>query len=226
MSILTLSGWAQPHDALTFLIPGSASYRYAEYKSAEEALLNLRQYTPRIAIGWSLGGLLLVQAVAMQILQPKLLVLLATPYQFVASEDYRHAMVPYTFRTFYQNYETNPTRTASRFNALIAKGDTSAKQVLERLSGNTTAAECEIWLPWLGYLATFSCKMLDFTKFPSTLIVHGKQDAVVSMAQAQTFQEALPSSRIMLWEGCGHAPHLHAPERLFNLIRNEVEAYV
>lgn len=44
-----------------------------------------------------------------------------------------------------------------------------------------------------------------------TLIVHGAQDAIVPLAEAQAMQQAIPAATLQVIEGAGHLPNLENP---------------
>jgi pimeloyl-ACP methyl ester carboxylesterase/predicted glycosyltransferase len=50
-----------------------------------------------------------------------------------------------------------------------------------------------------------------------TLVVQGTEDAVVGPGRGRAIADAIPGSRLVLMEGCGHAPHLRDPVA-FNLL--------
>jgi pimeloyl-ACP methyl ester carboxylesterase len=81
---------------------------------------------------------------------------------------------------------------------------------------------CDNGLFWLDELASGSCREMNFAHFPKTVIVHGKNDKVVDMANASELAKHIPHSQLIIWPDCGHAPHLHNPDALRDLINNYV----
>src|SRR5256885_1590443 len=104
--ILTLSGWGQAHDALSVLAPQATSVDYARHASVEEALAAIAAQAEGcdLAIGWSLGGQLLMRAMAMGMVHPQHVVLIAVPYQFVATPEWPLGMGRDTYKKFRDNY--------------------------------------------------------------------------------------------------------------------------
>jgi len=51
-----------------------------------------------------------------------------------------------------------------------------------------------------------------------TLIVWGAQDPFIPVSQAIAAHEAIPGSRLEIFEGVGHYPHCEAPERFVELL--------
>lgn len=220
MNTLTLSGWTQPADDVArALAIGAATFDYSEYTSAHAAFEALHAYgdTPHI-VAWSLGAQLAMRAIAAGVLNPRHLTIIAAPYQFVQTPDFGTAMGETTFAMFRENYATNPARTKERFHGLVAKGDRDTRRILSLLGHHPQVENTVRWLPWLDELGSVSLQALDLSRVPPTLIVHGTQDAIVPVAQAQMLADQLPSASVSLWEGVAHAPHWHDGARLLREI--------
>jgi pimeloyl-[acyl-carrier protein] methyl ester esterase len=215
MHTVTLSGWGQPHDALAHLAPDSVAIDYAHAANASEAMRMMAAHAPERVIGWSLGGQLAVRAVASGLIKPKQLVLIATPYQFVAED----ALGRETFAKFYANYKNNPRRTLHKAWELIHYEDAKSDYISDQFAlFDKDAVMQKDWLRWLGLLEEFSCEALDFSRFPRTLLVHGTHDKVVDFAQSERMAARIAGAQLERWEHCGHAPHLHNGARLRKLI--------
>lgn len=51
-----------------------------------------------------------------------------------------------------------------------------------------------------------------------TLIVWGREDAIIPVDHAVTAHEAIPGSRLEVFEGVGHFPHCEAPDRFVDVL--------
>ena len=215
MNTLTLSGWATPADALAKAIaPEAATFDYSDYASASASFKGLKKFADaEHVIGWSMGGQLALRAIAAGVLRPKRLTLIGVPYQFVQSAAVTAAMDPFTFATFRENYIAQPERTASRFHALVAKGDRLFKDVASKIHLHHAAAQTDRWLPWFDDLGATTLAGVDFSAIRCATIIHGTADTIVPVAQATLLANALPNARLQQWEGVAHAPHLHDPAR-------------
>jgi pimeloyl-[acyl-carrier protein] methyl ester esterase len=222
---ICLSGWGQPHDALSAIAPDATHFDYAHHATPEEAIsaiANAAKNHERI-IGWSLGGQLAVRGIAAGLIKPKQLILVAVPFQFVKNKILPIGMPQDTYDLFIQNYAKNPARTLRKAWDLIAYNDVREAQVKSKLAKHDQKNVMEKnWGRWLEHLNDFSCNDLRFENFPPTLIIHGDQDAVVRYEQAQFFARHLPQYTLETLPGCGHAPHWHDTQKIQELIKKHV----
>lgn len=218
--VLCLSGWAQPADALQRLAPYGYHIAYGDAPDMETVFARLSPYRDvPLAIGWSLGGWLLMQAASAGIIRPQRLVLLASPAQFVACEQFPHGMGAETFSLFQQNYLAQPERTARRFAYLIAHGDKYQQAVTHLLQQQQPESQPHHhWQPWLAHLAGTRHDRLSLNNLPETLLIYGEADRIVAPQQGAYLQEHLPASQLLRLPECGHAPHLHNAPRTREII--------
>lgn len=212
IKILTISGWAQPADALRLLAPHADYVDYVDSPSFLDVaeLCQGKQYD--MIIGWSLGGVIARQLLSHQFIDASALVLLSTPYQFVADDHMSHAMGPTTFEQFYDSYAKDPERTSARFHGLVAKGDAREREVMRGLGHHEQVLNADKWLPWLERLRDYSSAEQTY-KLPPTFMVHGKHDAIVPHHQAEKLATTL-NAELLTLEHASHAPHLHDVDEL------------
>jgi pimeloyl-ACP methyl ester carboxylesterase len=215
MRTLTLSGWAQPADALARYMPGSTTFDYSEYPSVEASFEGLQKFADvPYVIGWSMGGQLALRAIAAGVLKPKHLTLIGTPWQFVSD----FGMGAQTFDLFADTYSKNPVGHKVRFHGLIAKGDQHAKRILNELEHHPDVENTRRWLPWLQELASYSFDQDKHLYLPPTLLIQGENDTIVRLPQALKFQSELSQITLIRWADTGHAPHISDPKRLLSEI--------
>ncbi len=209
MSILCLSGWGQPADALHAIAPDAVHLDYTVAGSVEAALELLAKHEADTVIGWSMGGQLAVRAISAGLLKTKKLVLIATPFQFVREQEETLGMGRDTFYLFRENLQASPARTFRKSYALITHDDGRADSIAPYLEEMHTRMPGRDWLYWLDALANYNCMELDFSRFPPTLLIHGLRDHVVAPAQSGAFFRRLPNARLEVLPECAHAPHWH-----------------
>ena len=224
--ILCLSGWGQKFDSLEQVFSESffvSSFDYSRLNGVEEFFTEIesQKLNPDILIGWSLGGQLAIRLIERKILQPKLLILLAPPFQMVKDSRIQAGMAKATFDEFYQNFSAAPTQALKQFAILTAMNDQNAREIAHTL--DVSEKNFEQMKLWLKELERFSCFNLDFTSMPRTLYFHGAGDMIVHSSQAEYFRERIKNLRLEIFKNCGHAPHLRDQERLRKIIYEEIE---
>lgn len=220
-----MSGWGQKFDSLEsifdpiFFAPNSLDY--SKMNSVEEFFEEAAKVeNPDILVGWSLGGQLALRAIEKGIFRPKLLVLLAPPFQMVKDSRIRSGMAKKTFEEFYRNFAEAPTKTLQQFAILTAMNDQNAAEIAKTLDINDkNFAQLKFWLT---ELSRFSCFDLDFTKIPRTLFFQGAGDMIVHASQSEYFADRIKNFRLEIFKNCGHAPHLSDAEKLREIIYEEI----
>ena len=227
--ILCLSGWGQKFDSLEFIFEESnfdpffvSSIDYSALTETEEffSLIKSQNLNPEILIGWSLGGQLAIRLIEQKILTPKLLILIAPPFQMLKDSRVHAGMSQNSFDEFYGNFVKAPTQTLKQFSILTAMNDRSAKEIAKTLDINDkNFAQLKFWLE---ELSRFSCFDVDFTNMPRTLFFQGAGDMIVHASQAEYFKERIKNFRLEIFHNCGHAPHLSDVSKFRDLVVEEI----
>lgn len=244
--ILCLSGWGQKFDSLEFIFNDQrfdpfcvSSLDYSSFdkvddffdfvkadlgskKQDAEVIQNSLDANsqPEILVGWSLGGQLAVRLVAQKILKPKLLILIAPPFQFIKDARVQAAMAPAAFKKFRDDFAEAPDKTLKQFAILTAMNDRNASDIARELDINDKNFVQLVF--WLDELARFSCFDLDLSDMPPTLYFHGSGDIIVPTLQAQYFKERIKNFKEKTFAQCGHAPQLSYVEAMRSIIAEEV----
>ncbi len=220
MTTLCLTGWQQPADALSCIAPDTATHIDYSHHNNVEALLTTLPRSPRVAIGWSLGGQILVRAVAGGYVRPQTVILLGASFQFLSDANFTQGMPASEYPSIIAGYANAPTEMLTGFNALVGAGDQHSASIARTLNQNII-----VWPQgkfWLEELGRFSCSTLNFADFPRTIIIHGLNDKVASVGQAKAFATHIASSELQLLENCAHAPHMHDTAALKALVERYV----
>jgi pimeloyl-ACP methyl ester carboxylesterase len=228
-SVICLSGWGQNYRSLEKIFESSnfspfsiSSLDYSQFFSPQDFFSSIKSQNLQsdILVGWSLGGQLAIRLIAEKILQPKLLVLLAPPFQMVKDEKIKSGMPPQVFAEFYQNFSTAPDATLKKFSILTAMNDRNAKEIAKNLDVNQS--NFKQLQSWLEELKNFSCFNVDFSSMPRVIFFQGAGDSIVHSSQAEYFQERIKNFRFELMKNCGHAPHLSDVEKVRAVILEEI----
>ncbi len=222
-SILCLSGWSQNYKSLeqsfcedivkNFKI---SSLDYSQFNGFTDLKNSLKiPANPEIIIGWSLGGQIALRLIQDKIFNPKLLVLLASPFQMVKDSRISAGMSLETYNNFFNNLSKTPNATLKKFSILSIMNDKNKAEIINNLEINEE--NHQKLLIWLKELKDFSCFDLDFSDIPPTLFYIGAGDMVVHNSQSKYFAEKIKDFELHIFNNCGHAPHLNNKE-LFNII--------
>ena len=211
MYALALSGWGQPADAISNVCPPETAYfNYADYDSVDHCFDDLNAHREvEVAIGWSLGGQILVRAIAAGVIRPKKLVLLAAPFQCAADNHFPLGTPLAMLQASRMAFMENADAMLQQFAAFLAMGDSEPQRIVRELMNHRAVTQGQNWLFWFDELVRFSCRTLDFAGFPETHIIHGDQDAVIRLPQGEAFAAAIKNSKLHVLKGCGHVPHWH-----------------
>lgn len=223
--VLCLSGWAQNPTSLELIFSKSnqnleiINFDYSKYNQIDDLFFALKnsKINPDIICGWSLGGQLAIRLIANKIFNPKLLILIAPPFQFVKSSKISAAMPESAFFEFRNNFAKSPDKTLKRFSILSLMNDKNAAELTSNLQ--VTDENHQNLIFWLDELEKFSCHEINFSDFPNTLLIHGAGDMVVHPNQAQIFKQKIPHLKLEILPNTGHAPHLGNLEKVREIVR-------
>ena len=230
--ILCLSGWGQKFDSLEFIFSDQVfapffveSLDYSRFGAVEDFFDFVKTKFgasnhaatqlvdgPEIMVGWSLGGQLAIRLIAAKILKPKLLILIAPPFQLVKDARIQAGMGQSAFKKFRDDFVLAPDKTLKQFAILTSMNDRNAAAIARGLDVND--ANFTQLTFWLDELARFSCFDVDFSAMPKTLYFHGAGDMIVPVSQAQYFKERIADFHAEIFMQCGHAPQLNDVESL------------
>jgi pimeloyl-ACP methyl ester carboxylesterase len=229
LKIVSLSGWAQNPNSLDHLFSNHPlhhqiiNFDYSQFSNVGDCFDQITQLPKNhdVVIGWSLGGQIATRLIANKIINPKLLILIATPFQFVKSKQIAAAMPKKSFEIFEENFIKNSSQTLERFSLLMMLNDTTrAKELAQNLYvDEKNYANLAFWLKELG---SFSCFDLNFENFPRTIIFHGDSDLVVNHLQSEVFASKIANSRLEILPNCGHCPQISNANQLKEIINEEI----
>jgi pimeloyl-[acyl-carrier protein] methyl ester esterase len=227
--IVFLTGWGQKFDSLETIFSESffdpffvSSFDYFAFDNVEKLFAEIaaQKLNPEILVGWSLGGQIAIRLIEKRILNPKLLILIAPPFQMLKDSRVHAGMSQNSFDEFYRNFVKAPTQTLKQFSILTAMNDRSAKEIAKTLDINDkNFAQLKFWLE---ELSRFSCFDVDFSNMPRTLFFQGAGDMIVHASQAEYFKERIKNFRLEIFHNCGHAPHLSDVSKFRDLVVEEI----
>lgn len=221
--ITILSGFGQEPETLqnVFKNKDIIALNYLETKNFEDLLsLDLKAYDNEVVIGWSLGGQVAIRLIEKQILKPKLLILIATPFQFVEDDKNEVGMPLELFNQFQNVLDENPEQALAYLGHLTSLGDKNPEDVLKNM---VNVKNTDNLYSWLKELKDFSCFNVDFKNFPKTIYICGDGDAVVNYKQNKYFSERIKDFEMQMIFSCGHAPHFSHKNEFLNIINLKLD---
>ncbi|MDB2414970.1 alpha/beta hydrolase [Rickettsiales bacterium] len=215
-SIVTFSGWGQQYDSLDIIAPKANHIAYGHLENIDDLFQKIGHIECDILIGWSLGGQISLRAIDKKIIKTKKLVLISTPFQFVEGRGVKGGLSSEYFTKFQSDFSDDPIKTLNQFSLLVARNDKNQKEIIKTLRKNDP--EELNWKYWLNELESFSCNFINFDNIPETLIIHGREDSIVDIAQTGVFIPLIKECQRVILDQCSHAPHLHDPKYVKELI--------
>jgi pimeloyl-ACP methyl ester carboxylesterase len=193
---------------------------YLQNKNFEDLLTSdLKAYDNEVVIGWSLGGQVAIRLIEKQKLKPKLLILIATPFQFVEDDKNEVGMPLELFNQFQYVLNDKPKHALGYLEHLTSLQDKNPEDVLKNMVAIENTDNLN---SWLQELKDFNCFNVDFKNFPKTVYICGDGDAVVNSKQYEYFNKRLGDFEMRIIFSCGHAPHFSHKNEFLNIINEKI----
>jgi pimeloyl-ACP methyl ester carboxylesterase len=218
-------GWLQFHEALAqrfhVYAPSHPGFGASERPDWMERVHDLAYFyrwfidalhlAPLSIIGFSMGGWLAAEMVAMYPASISRMVLvgaagikpsvgeitdifLITPEEVLQKQFYAPAQAPEYARLY--GHEPTPEQ----------------RQIM------AWNREMAALLTWKPYMYNPKMPVLMAQANTPTLLVWGRQDAIVPLNCGERYQQAIPGSRLVVIETCGHAPQVEKPQAFLEAV--------
>jgi pimeloyl-[acyl-carrier protein] methyl ester esterase len=161
-----------------------------------------------LLVGWSLGGMLLLEALSgLKGVTPGGLVLVGVAPVFTRRRDYPDGQPPAVVRGMRRALPTEGQQVLDEFlNRCLAPGEAAlASTARVALAAPATAASLATGL---DYLLERDLRPVLPGLPGGAVIIQGQEDRIVPPVQGRFLQERLPRARLELMAGAGHLPFL------------------
>jgi pimeloyl-[acyl-carrier protein] methyl ester esterase len=172
-----------------------------------------------VLVGWSLGGMLLLETLArLKGLTAAATVLVAVPAVFCRQPDHPWGQPIAAVRAMRQALKSEPRRVINDFaRACLSRGEEPYRP--EAAAGFDFSAAPAHLASGLDYLRDKDLRGLLPSIPGRIIIIQGEQDKIVPPAQGRFLQEHLPKSKLRLMAGAGHLPFLTQAETFNNILQ-------
>ena len=204
-------------------LPGHGNSGWSDETTLADMTAAVLAVAPAAAawLGWSLGGLVAMDAALQAPARVRALLLLASSPCFVRRPDWQFAMLPALLDTFAAELQQDYLRTLNRFLALQVRGSDNGGAVLRMLrtqllaKGEPSPAALRAGLEILRN--TDLRDGLGALASPA-LVVAGDRDTLIPGAAARATADLMPNAAVEIVAGAGHAPFIARPQLVADLV--------
>ncbi|MDD3582022.1 MAG: alpha/beta fold hydrolase [Desulfobacca sp.] len=160
-----------------------------------------------VLVGWSLGGMLAVEALARLASAVRHLVLVGVAASFCRRPDFAEGVAPALVRARRRQLWSDPPQVIQEFAQLcLAPGEQNFGQ--DCLSLWPPSGVPEFLASGLDYLLAQDLRPYLGRVTGNITIVHGDADRITPVAQAYYLKEQIPGARLEIYQDTGHLPFL------------------
>ena len=173
-------------------------------------------------LGWSLGGLVALQAAATMPARLRGLAMVAASPRFVRHDDWPQGMDAAVFRGFADELQLDYRATLDRFLMLEAQGSEKMREELRLLRAEAFAHGAPatgVLCDGLGLLEGSDLRPALPTLAMPSLWIAGRRDRLVSPEAMQAAASAAPGAQFHLVASGGHAPFLTQSDEVAQAVR-------
>jgi pimeloyl-[acyl-carrier protein] methyl ester esterase len=222
-----ISGWAHPADSLKPLAEALAPRFLAETLDAAEGDVGARLQradAPLFLLGWSMGGMIAIEAAETSAGRIAGLVLVSTSAKFCASEGNPYGAPERNVRAMAAAIRKDPVEVLSQFfRNTTAPAELAAGELKARVD-SALSPGVEHLSSGLRYLQLSDCRTAAKSLNIPSLVCHGGEDRVIPWQAGRQLSELLPRAQFVKFDGIGHDLPLRAPQALANEIVRFAEA--
>jgi pimeloyl-[acyl-carrier protein] methyl ester esterase len=200
-------------DPVCIDLPGHGEAGHLSFSTVDDLVNAMEQKInePAIWIGWSLGGLAVMQLALQHPEKVNAMLLVASTPSFVHKESWACGMESKVFDIFADELGKDFSGTIRRFLSLQVRGSDSGRQVLKSLREKVLAqppANIEALRAGLNILKTTDLRnQLKNITIPVSWVL-GERDTLIKSTLSKELESILPAAKVSVYEQAAHAPFL------------------
>ncbi len=212
-TLILLSGWGHPACELEPLSAALAEHFDITALSVHDlgpaygdklAQVLEQKQGPSYLLGWSMGGMISLEAAARH---PELvagLILVGSTAKFCSDEDYPQGIPAKNLRAMIAALRKHPGPVLSQFLAEVHSPDTLDPETLSAHVSKTTSLGTDALVRDLDYLQTADLRRAAKNLHVPVLVLHGQEDRIVPFQSGQWLLDNLPHAHGKIFKGVGH----------------------
>ncbi len=174
-----------------------------------------------VAVGWSLGGMLLLEALARSRIEPAGLILVGTPAVFCRREGHPWGQAAAAVRAMRRALQKDAPKVLADFaSACLAPEETGFREEVKGLFVSDMAEDH--LAAGLDYLLAADLRPVLAEIQGRTIIVQGDRDGIVPWEQGRFLHQRLSGSRLITLSGAGHLPFVTQAARFNEILKEAV----
>ena len=174
-----------------------------------------------IVVGWSMGGMLGIRLAAQYPVSG--LVLIGTTARFTCEQhDLRKGWQPVVLQRMKRQLSVARERVMDAFVEQMLTLE-ERKQIGLHVGLDSQKWSTAALIAGLTYLEEEDCRPFLSSLTTPTLVIHGMEDAICSLAVGEELASSLAGANFVQIPDCGHAPHVFVPEVVGDSLKRMVE---
>jgi pimeloyl-[acyl-carrier protein] methyl ester esterase len=209
-TLLMIGGWAHPTDALRPLAAAVADFAEPQLVAAHEPLPKFDQSA--VLLGWSLGGLRALQAVATEPERWLGVVLVGATPRFCTAPDWPQGVESARVRAMKVGLRKKPEETLRQFFTDVAKP--AAPVAVEEKIRAALALGGDVLAKGLDELLDMDLRQAVTNETKPALGLHGRADRIIPCAAGEWLAAQFVFNRFVAFDNVGHDLPLSASDKI------------
>lgn len=230
MNVVSISGWAYPADSLRPMAEAISPRGRLQLLSVTElagvdaapaeALATTVAETPGpcLLVGWSMGAIVALEAIACHNINPDFIALIAPTARFCSTTGYPHGVSPAALKAMRLGMRRDRQATLRTFFRDSALPQRPADEELNRQLTAAAVYDTNRLSHGLDYLAATDLRATVAGITCPALVIHGNDDRIVPVGAGRLLAESLPGAELATCRDAGHDLPLTRPDEVAAMI--------